>query len=65
MQSHKGKVNYTVQTRIKLFGLIPLWWETDIIDEVFYRYKASFSTLKEAEEYINSCYQSKIDKIIC
>ena len=61
----KGKIYYTVQTRFKLFGFIPLWWATDIIDEAFYTYKASYSTLKEAEEYINSCYQSKIDKIIC
>ena len=64
MQSYKGKVNYTVQTRFKLFGLIPLWWETDIIDEVFYSYKASFSTLKEAEDYISQCYKHKVGKII-
>ena len=65
MESFKGQIYYTVQTRFELFGFIPLWWSTDIIDEAFYRYKASYPTLKEAENYIKSCYQSKIDKIKC
>lgn len=63
MEAYKGKINYTVQTRFKLFGFIPLWWATDIIDEAFYTYKASYPILKEAEDYISNCYKQKIDKI--
>lgn len=63
MESFKGKIYYTVQSKFKLFGFIPLWWSTDIIEEAFYVYKASYPTLKEAENYIKQCYDNKISKI--